>query len=62
MKGPAATVEAVRRLVKSARASETPKDENSKAGNASLAGDDSAEVRADTAAEVADTAEKLDEA
>ncbi|KAL9641096.1 MAG: hypothetical protein Q9204_000321 [Flavoplaca sp. TL-2023a] len=72
--GPAATVEAVRRLVKSARASsservtnvvdarETPKDENSKAGNASLAGDDSAEVRADTAAEVADTAEKLDEA
>ncbi|KAL8883056.1 MAG: hypothetical protein Q9198_000041 [Flavoplaca austrocitrina] len=72
--GPAATVETVRRLVKSASASsservtnvvdarETPKDENSKPGNASLAGEDSAEVRADTAAEVADTAEKLDEA
>lgn len=43
-------------------ARETPKDENSKAGNASSAEDDSAEVRADIAAEVADTAEKLDEA
>ena len=42
------------------KAKETQNNENGNAGIKSVAEDDSAEIRADVAAEVADTAEKLD--
>ncbi|KAL8853222.1 MAG: hypothetical protein Q9221_001956 [Calogaya cf. arnoldii] len=70
--GPAATVEVVRKLVKSSEvlssesvgnmvgANEIQKDEGDEAENELASQDDTAEVQADVAAEVADTAEKLD--
>ncbi|KAI4099282.1 MAG: hypothetical protein LQ339_006074 [Xanthoria mediterranea] len=69
--GPAATVEVVRRLVKSSgvqsggkvgnviETKDTP-DEGDKGETTFASEDDTAEVQADVAAEVADTAEKLD--
>ncbi|KAI4264208.1 MAG: hypothetical protein L6R42_000674 [Xanthoria sp. 1 TBL-2021] len=70
--GPAATVEVVRRLVKSSgvqsggnvgnvvETKDTQKDEGDEAESRCASEDDTADNRADVAAEVADTAEKLD--
>ncbi|KAL9001216.1 MAG: hypothetical protein Q9169_000400 [Polycauliona sp. 2 TL-2023] len=68
--GPGATVEVVRKLMKSSEVSSSEIDGNvdmakttqEHEGNTKLAAEgDTAEVRADVAAEVADSAEKLDE-